>query len=110
MKAQEAFKLAKAANEYRKKVDEILSQIKDSAMEEKMELFVYVDDVEHNMQIPPLSDETKFVKNALEKLDYEVSIDTKGESYVPRGLSDDYGEGPKYEKYGMYISWDMKAF
>ena len=110
MKAQEAFKLAKSAEGYRKKVNEILKQIEEAAMEEKMELFVLIDTVEYNMPIPPLSNEMKFVKDSLEKLGYEISIDTKGESYVPRGLSDDYGEGPKYENYGMYISWDMEAF
>ena len=32
-------------------------------------------------------------------------MDSEGESYVPRGLADDNGNGPQYQNYGILISW-----
>jgi hypothetical protein len=42
---------------------------------------------------------------ALKELDYVVSIARHGESYVPRGLADDDGDGPLYTNYGFHIGW-----
>jgi hypothetical protein len=36
---------------------------------------------------------------------YVVSIEQDGDSYVPRGLADDDGDGPAYTNYGFHISW-----
>jgi hypothetical protein len=36
---------------------------------------------------------------------YVVSIEQDGDSYVPRGLADDDGDGPSYTNYGFHISW-----
>ena len=41
----------------------------------------------------------------LKKLGYHVSIGTYGDSYVPRGLSDDEGNGPDHKNYGITIGW-----
>ena len=38
-------------------------------------------------------------------LGYKVSWGTDGDPYVPRGLADDYGEGPEYTNVGIHISW-----
>ena len=32
-------------------------------------------------------------------------MDSEGESYVPRGLADDDGDGPLCQDYGILISW-----
>ena len=41
----------------------------------------------------------------LDELGYKVRWGTHGASYVPRGLADDYGEGPDYINVGIHISW-----
>ena len=38
-------------------------------------------------------------------LGYKVRWGTDGDPYVPRGLADDYGEGPAYTNVGIHISW-----
>ena len=38
-------------------------------------------------------------------LGYKVIWGTDGDPYVPRGLADDYGEGPAYINVGIHISW-----
>lgn len=32
-------------------------------------------------------------------------LESEGESYVPRGLADDDGDGPSYTNYGIRITW-----
>lgn len=47
-------------------------------------------------------------KAAVEKLvalGYTAKIVKYGESYVPRGLADDDGNGPFYTNYGIQIEW-----
>ena len=41
----------------------------------------------------------------LTELGYKASWVTDGDPYVPRGLADDYGEGPAYINVGIHISW-----
>ena len=42
----------------------------------------------------------------LRALGYTVQwLDSEGESYVPRGLADDDGNGPSYTNYGIRITW-----
>ena len=41
----------------------------------------------------------------LTELGYKASWVAEGGPYVPRGLADDYGEGPAYINVGIYISW-----
>ena len=39
-------------------------------------------------------------------LGYTVQwLESEGESYVPRGLADDAGDGPSYTNYGIQITW-----
>lgn len=45
------------------------------------------------------------VLKKLEELGYRSSISLKGLPYVPRGLADDYGDGPKHTNYGFNIHW-----
>jgi hypothetical protein len=45
------------------------------------------------------------VVEKLNELGYVVSIGQDGDSYVPRGLADDDGDGPAYTNYGFHISW-----
>ena len=45
------------------------------------------------------------VVNKLIELGYHAQIQTYGESYVPRGLADDDGNGPEHQNYGIQIGW-----
>jgi hypothetical protein len=45
------------------------------------------------------------VVEKLKELGYRAEIKLYGESYVPRGLADDDGNGPSHENYGIHISW-----
>jgi hypothetical protein len=47
----------------------------------------------------------KAVVEKLKELGYQVVIKADGEFYVPRGLADDDGNGPKHQNYGIQISW-----
>lgn len=40
---------------------------------------------------------------ALKKLGYHAKIEKYGAPYVPRGLSDDDGNGPSHTNYGYFI-------
>lgn len=45
------------------------------------------------------------VSSKLIDLGYDCKIIKHGSSYVPAGLSDDYGEGPSHVNYGFQIGW-----
>lgn len=62
-----------------------------------LEPFCYLDGV-----ITPLQ---KAVEWKLKELGYRAEIKLYGDKYVPRGLADDDGNGPKHQNYGIQISW-----
>lgn len=43
--------------------------------------------------------------DALCSLGFTARVEFYGDSYVPKGLMDDYGNGPGYKSYGVYIGW-----
>jgi hypothetical protein len=47
----------------------------------------------------------KAVADKLKTLGYRVEIKLDGDWYVPKGLADDNGNGPKIVNYGIQISW-----
>lgn len=47
----------------------------------------------------------KAVVDKLKELGYRAVIKLDGESYVPQGLADDDGNGPKHINYGIQIGW-----
>jgi len=47
----------------------------------------------------------KAVVDKLKELGYRAEIKLYGESYVPRGLADDDGNGPSHQNYGIQIIW-----
>lgn len=47
----------------------------------------------------------KAVVAKLKELGYHAEIKLYGDSYVPRGLADDDGEGPSHQNYGIHIGW-----
>jgi hypothetical protein len=61
------------------------------------ELFDHLDQL-----ITPLQ---KAVVDKLKELGYRAEIKLYGDHYVPRGLADDDGKGPKHQNYGIHIGW-----
>jgi hypothetical protein len=59
--------------------------------------FEYVD-----QKITPLE---KAIITKLKELGYTAKIENYGDSYVPRGLADDDGNGPSHRNYGFIIGW-----
>lgn len=52
------------------------------------------------------SDLESYIMDKLKALGYAVTWEgAYGASYVPRGLADLDGNGPKYIKYGMTVQW-----
>jgi hypothetical protein len=47
----------------------------------------------------------KAVIDKLKTLGYTAKIENYGDSYVPRGLADDDGNGPSHRNYGFIIGW-----
>lgn len=47
----------------------------------------------------------KAVVERLVELGYRARVVLDGEPYVPRGLADDDGNGPKHQNYGIQIGW-----
>lgn len=88
--------------------DRILNQIEPiiikAATAGERSCFVYIDSIEihRNITVTALQEQ---VLNKMQKLGYRISVAKYGSTYVPRGLSDDDGNGPKYENYGYSIHW-----
>jgi hypothetical protein len=59
--------------------------------------FEYVD-----QKITPLE---KAIIAKLKELGYTAKIENYGDSYVPRGLADDDGNGLTHRNYGFIIGW-----
>lgn len=45
------------------------------------------------------------VLGILKELGYRATVETYGDPYVPRGLQNDMGVGPRVRNYGFLISW-----
>ena len=58
---------------------------------------------EHNL--PELTPLEKKVLEELGKLGYTHHYMFYGDSYVPRGLADDDGNGTSYKNYGIMVKW-----
>jgi len=48
--------------------------------------------------------QTKLIA-ALKGFGYMAALQPHGQPYVPRGLSDDEGNGPKYQHYTIIVRW-----
>ena len=55
--------------------------------------------------LPVLKPLSVSVMSRLKVLGYSVEYCFYGESYVPRGLADDDGNGPSYKNYGIVVTW-----
>jgi hypothetical protein len=81
-------------------------KVKEAAEGGKRQVFIDMGSVRQfeylRSTITPLQ---QAVADKLKELGYRVEIKLDGESYVPRGLADDNGNGPTIQNYGIQISW-----
>lgn len=80
-------------------------EVKAAATSGKRTVFHFIGsrDVFTHPRPDPL--QTRIIEK-LRALGYTVQwLDSEGESYVPRGLADDDGNGPSYTNYGIRITW-----
>lgn len=81
-------------------------KVKNAANSGKRQVFIDMGSVKQfeylRSTITPLQ---QAVADKLKELGYRTEIKLDGESYVPRGLADDNGNGPTIQNYGIQISW-----
>lgn len=86
--------------------NEVEQKVADAAKGGKRQVFVYMGSVKQfeylDRTITPLQ---QAVADKLKTLGYRADIKLDGDKYVPRGLADDYGNGPTIQNYGIQISW-----
>lgn len=84
----------------------IEQRVKSAAEGGKRQVFIDMGSVRQfeylRSTITPLQ---QAVADKLKELGYRVEIKLDGESYVPRGLADDNGNGPTIQNYGIVIGW-----
>lgn len=72
----------------------------------KRKVFIGLGTTEYSSEVPDkITPVHRGVIETLKVLGYVVSIAQDGESYVPRGLQDDDGNGPWHTNYGFHIGW-----
>lgn len=93
-------------------VDEFLKnsvekEITDAAKAGKRTVTIYLDSYElpANGLNHIVTASQRAVVAKLRELGYLAVIQSYGDCYVPRGLADDDGNGPKYQNYGIQIGW-----
>lgn len=78
----------------------------EAAQSGKRDVFIHLGNVKQfeylDRTITPLQ---QAVADKLKTLGYRADIKLDGESYVPRGLADDNGNGPTIRNYGIQVSW-----
>ena len=82
----------------------VSKKVEDAAKSGKRNVFIFLDSVEVWNHLEPTPIEKRYI-SALIGLGYRAVFMTDGAPYVPAGLSDDYGDGPKYQNYGIMVSW-----
>ena len=82
----------------------VLREIEKAARKGETSTEVYIDSQEAHLVIE-VSEDTKRIIDRLDSLGFQSGVNYYGSSYVPRGLADDYDEGPLYMSYGILIDW-----
>jgi len=104
--AKEAKALVESSEERVLQVMKMLGgQIEYRAMRGQQEYLYSFGDKEVLGGLPEMNNEVKAVVNKLIAEGYKVNYCFHGERYVPRGLSDDDGNGPEHSQYGVLIKW-----
>ena len=81
-------------------------RIIDAANSGKRYIFIQINCIENWKQLHHVTTPLhNAVCTRLKELGYIATITKYGDSYVPKGLADDDGNGPLYTNYGFKISW-----
>lgn len=78
--------------------------IRTNAQKGETSCFWHLDTIEQSYHIP-VESMTQAMIDTLHKHGFHCQVRTQGEAYVPRGLADDEGNGPKHINYGIAIYW-----
>lgn len=88
--------------------DKVLAEIEPkviaAAQAGKQSINFYIDSTEVYDRVILTPIYTQVVEK-LHQLGYQAGACRYGDAYIPPGLADDDGDGPKYQNYGLYISW-----
>lgn len=91
-----------------KEAEQILLTIEpkiiDASNRGERKVFIHLDASEVGCLVAPTALQTQIIDKLI-ALGYRVQFASHGESYVPRGLSDDDGNGPRYTNLGFIIQW-----
>ena len=93
-----------AAEQFLKQIEQ---KIVDAAKANQGSYMHHIDaiDVSFNTRLPELEPKLKNACEILKRFGYNVDYTVYGDRYVPRGLQDGDGNGPKYQNCGLKISW-----
>jgi hypothetical protein len=79
--------------------------IRDAATQGKQSLFHFVDGFEVWKNVDPTPLQKRIIAKLKELGFHAVWHRDTTHVYVPAGLADDNGDGPKYSNYGIQIGW-----
>lgn len=86
--------------------EKVEPKVTEAAKSGKRFTFIYLGSLEPyrtvEQELLPIQ---KAVVEKLQELGYRARVVLDGDKYVPRGLADDNGEGPKYQNYGIQVGW-----
>jgi len=82
-----------------------------AAEEGKYEVFLYITDLWKGFDVYDCVSPTKLQKNVIKFLtgdpyNFTATFTSYGETYVPRGLANDDGDGPTYANWGILVKFD----
>lgn len=80
--------------------------IKNAAQEGELKVVIHIDSLESSTYLNQVV--TQLHKSTVERLldlGYTAKIGYYGDTYIPRGLINDDGDGPTYQRYGLIIGW-----
>ena len=106
LSAKEAREIVESSDVEVLKVLEMFDEkIRYTAAQGKKEYFYYMDAAEMYRGTPLAKPLVVSVIERLRALGYSAEYSFYGDSYVPRGLADDDGDGPEYTNYGIVVRW-----
>lgn len=83
----------------------VRTQVESSAKSGNWFVYIPIDSIESYAPLPNPTNLEQAVMSKLISLGYVVKLMKYGGTYIPRGLSDDNGDGPTYINYGLCVGW-----
>lgn len=83
----------------------VRTQVESSAKSGNRFVYIHIDSIESYAPLPNPTSLEQAVMSKLISLGYVVKLTKYGDTYIPRGLSDDNGDGPTHINYGLCVGW-----